>query len=96
MLLMWKILRVNIVLLLKATGDVQDIRQGQRKRGQSTSLILRKCLDLFRDICLALMLSGNRGAVPAQCALGKGTALNSCLPRLLAHINLIRRIGSGD
>lgn len=32
MLLMWKILRVNIVLLLKATGDVQDIRQGQRKK----------------------------------------------------------------
>ncbi len=42
------------------------------------------------------MLSGNQGAVPAQCALGEGAALTSCLPRLLANIDLMRWIGGKD
>lgn len=42
------------------------------------------------------MLSGNLGVAPAHCASGKGAALNSCLPRLLAHINLKHWIGIGD
>lgn len=42
------------------------------------------------------MLSGNLGVAPAHCASGKGAALNSCLPRLLAHINLKHWIGMGD
>lgn len=32
LLLMWKILWVNIVLLLKATGDFQEIRQGSEEK----------------------------------------------------------------
>lgn len=42
------------------------------------------------------MLLGNLGAVAAAVCFGKGRALDRCLPGLLAHINLIRWIGSRD
>lgn len=61
---MWKILLVNIVLLLKATGETQQNRQWTKLRTQATpqSLILRQSLGLFWDICEALMLAVRAGA----------------------------------